>query len=84
MDVKKLGFRPRTVRVYNVASGGLCILDWNAAMPDASGFKQIPHATAQNVWLTANGITPLANGFTLGADTDVNVSGEKLYIEAQD
>lgn len=84
MDIKKLGFRPRIVKVFNAASGGLCSLEWNAAMPDASGFKSMPHDTAQHAFLTTNGITPLAGGFTLGADGDINVSGEVVYIEACD
>lgn len=84
MDVKTLGFRPRSVKVWNVASGGLCSLEWNAAMPDASGFKVKPHDTAQTAFITTGGITPLASGFTLGADTDVNVATEKVYIEACD
>lgn len=84
MDIKKLGFRPRKVKVYNVASGGLCTLEWNAAMPDASGFKVYPHDTAQTAFLTSAGITPLANGFTLGACADINVATEKLFIEASD
>jgi hypothetical protein len=67
-----------------VASGGLCTLEWNTAMPNASGFKTLPHDTAQFAFLTSNGITPLANGFTIGADTDLNVSGELIYLEAID
>lgn len=84
MDIKTLGFRPRKVKVFNVASGGLCSLEWNNAMPDASGYKSMPHDTAQHAFLTSNGITPLAAGFTLGADGDLNVSGELVYIEASD
>lgn len=84
LDITVLGFRPRKVKVWNVASGGLCTLEWNAAMPDASGFKSAPHDTAQFSFLTSLGITPLANGFTFGADTDLNVSGETCYYEAHD
>lgn len=84
LSITKLGFRPRVVKLFNVASGGLCTLYWNKEMPDASGFKEIPHASAQNAFITSNGITPLANGFSLGADTDVNVAGEQVYYEAHD
>lgn len=83
-DVTKVGFRPRMVKVWNTAAGGLVKLEWNDAMPEGSGFKQKNDAAAQNSFLTADGITPLANGFTLGADADVNAAGEQLYYEAWD
>lgn len=84
LNCTKLGFRPKKVKVFNVAAGGLCTLEWNDEMPDDSGFKCAPHDTAQFSFVTSNGITPLCNGFSLGADTDVNVSGERVYIEAMD
>lgn len=84
LDVTKLGFRPRYVKIWNVASGGLCSLEWIDKMPDAYGFKELNHDTAQRSYLTSNGITPLSNGFTIGADTDLNVDGEQIYFIAHD
>jgi hypothetical protein len=84
LNVIKLGFRPRMVKIFNAAAGGLCSLEWNDAMPEAGGFKSAPHADTQFSFLTTTGITPLANGFTIGADTDLNVSGEVIYYEAWD
>jgi len=74
IDVRTVGFRPRHVRVLNI--GGLVTGEWIEGMADASAWKSLNHASAQNSFITSNGITPLSNGFTLGADTDLNVSGE--------
>jgi len=84
LNVTTCGFRPRKVKLWNVASGGLCTFEWNKEMPDASAFKEQNHASAQRSFITSNGITPLANGFTIGADTDMNVAGERVYFEAHD
>jgi hypothetical protein len=84
LSITKLGFRPRSVTLRNAASSGLCSLYWNKEMPDASGFKEVNHDTAQKSFITSNGITPLANGFTLGADADLNAAGELVYFEACD
>lgn len=80
LDIKVVGFRPRLVRVVNVASGGKCRLEWFKDMADDAAVKT---ATAGTITiLTEKGITPLADGFTLGADTDVNVDGELCHFEA--
>ena len=84
LPVTKLGFRPRVVKLINTASGGLATLYWNAAMADDTGFKEQNHATVQRAFLTSLGITPLANGFSIGADTDINVDGEDIVFEAVD
>lgn len=84
LDVTKLGFRPRYVKLWNVASGGLCTLEWIDQMADASGFKELNHDDTQRSVLTSNGITPLSNGFTIGADTDLNVDGEVIHFMAHD
>ena len=53
-------------------------------MPDASAFKQINHADTQNVYVTANGLTPLVNGFTVGTDADLNTAAETIFYEVSD
>ena len=80
LPITTLGFRPRAVKLFN--KDGLCTLYWNKDMPDASGYKTITAGTES--FLTSNGIIPLANGFSLGADADLNVSGETVYFEAID
>ena len=62
-NITNIGFRPRSVKLKNIT--GLTKAEWQEGMPDASAFKQINHADTQNVYVTANGITPLVNGFIL-------------------
>lgn len=81
-NITTLGFRPRLVRVWN--KDGLVSAYWNKEMPDASAWKELNHGTVQRAFITSDGITPLNNGFTFGADSDLNVSGETCYFEAHD
>lgn len=75
LSVRNVGFRPRKVEILNV--GGLAQLQWTDHMADAAGLKQVTDGTLS--LLTSNGITPLSDGFTLGADTDLNVDGELIH-----
>lgn len=72
------GFKPLAVEVKNV--DGVAILKWDASMADANGMKLADSgAGATDISLiTSNGITPTFNGFTIGADTDVNVSAQTI------
>lgn len=76
LDVKVVGFRPRRVELVNVAAGGLVTGKWQKEMADASMVKQA--AAGTTTLITTLGITPLSQGFTVGADTDMNVSGEQI------
>jgi hypothetical protein len=80
LDVTSVGFRPRRVEIMNVE--GLCLAKWQDSMPDASAVKQITDGTM--TYITSLGITPLAGGFRIGADTDLNVSGEDIHWMAQE
>jgi len=82
LNMDKVGFRPKLVRVVNVASGGLCRIEWFRGMADGAGVKTSVDGDISV--LTTLGITPRANGFTLGADTDLNVSGELCRYEAHE
>lgn len=79
INVKTVTFRPRKVEIFNVS--GVCMAIWTNTMADASAFKKVDSgAGATDIsFITSNGITPLSNGFTLGADTDLNVSGETVH-----
>lgn len=79
INVRTVTFRPRKVEILNV--GGVCSAVWTDTMADASALKTVDSgAGATDVSLiTSNGITPLNNGFTIGADTDLNVSGETIH-----
>lgn len=80
LDVKGVGFRPKMVKLYNVT--GLCTGYWQEGMADASVVKQVTAGTISAP--TSDGITPLADGFRLGADADLNVSAEVVHWEASE
>ena len=69
-----VGFQPRYVRVVNETSGDQ--IEWFEGMADAEGFKRVAAGTGAMV--TSNGITVSATGFTVGLDTDINVTSEQL------
>ena len=82
-----LGFTPRYVEVVNVASGGLVTAKWFQGMAAASAVKQAAGGTT--VVITSNGISEYvgspgvnSKGFTIGADIDINASGEAMYYIA--
>lgn len=79
IDVRTVGFRPRSVHLVN--QGGLAMATWLEGMADAGGVKEI---TAGTKSVMTAGVTPLSDGFRLGADGDMNVSGEKVFFEAID
>jgi hypothetical protein len=80
INVRTVGFRPKRVEIVN--RGGVCFAVWFAPMPDASAMKTVTAGTTS--FVTSGGITPLSNGFTLGADTDLNVDGELFYWHASE
>ena len=73
-----LGFKPRYVKVVNLS--GLASLEWFEGMSAANALKEVTDGTKSKI--TSNGITVDENGFTLGLDTDVNVSGEQVSFIA--
>ena len=80
-----VGFQPAAIRVDNI--DGDAILYWNDAMPAASGMKTIAvgttaHITSLGISLYAGVSAGAGQGFTIGADTDVNVSAETLVWTA--
>lgn len=82
MNVDTVGFRPKLVRVVNAGATGLARLEWFKGMADAAAVKTVTAGTISV--LSSNGITPRANGFTIGADANVNISGEIIYFEAHE
>ena len=68
------GFRPRYVRVVNETSRDM--VEWFEGMGDADAIKTV--AAGTRTAITTLGITPLTDGFTIGLDTDVNVTSEQL------
>lgn len=72
------GFKPRYVKVVNQT--GLCMAEWFEGMTAAHSVKTVDSGSdATNiVAVTSNGITVSATGFTIGVDTDINVSAEQM------
>jgi hypothetical protein len=69
------GFRPRWVRVINTAATGGS-LEWFEGMTDAYAIKRV--TAGDQTLITTLGITDNANGFTVGLDTDINVTSEQI------
>lgn len=70
-----VGFKPRYVQVLNTTS--LDQYEWFEGIADASAFKTTA-STGDMSLITTLGVTPLARGFTVGLDLDVNVKNEQL------
>lgn len=68
------GFRPRYVRVQNETSRDG--YEWFEGMADAEAIKTVAAGTRSII--TTLGITPAADGFTIGLDLDVNVVNEQI------
>ena len=79
LTVRTVGFRPRSVKLFNQT--GLATAQWVVGMTDLAGLKQVTDGT---ISLMTAGVTPLSNGFGLGADSDLNASAEVVYYEATD
>jgi len=78
-----LGFVPSYVKVQNISSATLESMEWWDNMPAANAIKTAGTTTVTRAKLTSNGISPYdvlsaPDGFTIGADADVNVATETL------
>ena len=92
-----IGFKPRYVKVFNYNDAGALYptLEWWEGMPAASGLKtksitdsgatglkSSERITSLGISQYEGGGSVAADGFTVGADTDVNVSAETFYYMA--
>jgi len=73
------GFVPSYVKIINV--DGDAEIAWTEDLADGEGYKCLTGGT--NALMATLGITPTGpggsnNGFQIGADTDVNVSGQTM------
>jgi hypothetical protein len=77
------GFRPRYVKVVNVTVAGEsgCAVEWFDGMTDAYAYKTHDAGSSEAGFavITSLGITPDSRGFTIGLDTDLNVTSEQLH-----
>lgn len=81
LDVTVVGIKPRRVELINET--GLVTAVWTDTMTEGRGFKRVT-AGDMTQMAAGEGITPLSNGFRIGADTDVNVSGELIHWVVQE
>lgn len=84
LSVTKVGFRPKKVELFNVT--GNCQAVWTESMADDSMQKTVDSGsgTTDMSFVASNGVTPLANGFAMGADGDLNVSAEIVHFVAHE
>jgi len=68
------GFKPRYVKVLNATSRDW--YEWFEGMADAEAHKTVAAGTGTRI--TTLGITVSSSGFTVGLDTDVNVTSEQI------
>lgn len=80
LQVKTVGFKPKQIKIFN--KDGLAMAEWFQPMDEDTMWKQVTAGTLSHV--SSAGLTPLADGFQLGADADLNVSGEVAYYYCQD
>ena len=73
-----IAFRPVHVKLINETTGAEA--EWFATMADDSMFKRLTGGVSSTV--TADGVTPLANGFQLGADSDLNNDDDLIHVRA--
>lgn len=78
-EVRVVGFRPRRVEVFNAHASGLTSGTWQETMADGYMRKMVPAGTTT---YAADGITPLSDGFSIGADADLNADGETIHWTA--
>lgn len=70
------GFRPRYVKVVNETDR--IQEEWFEGMADAEGLLQIANGT--KTLITADGITPAADGFTFGLDTTIHITNKQYSM----
>jgi len=70
-----LGFKPRYVKVQNLAATGATI-EWYEGMDDASAWKSV--VAGDGTLITTLGITVSDRGFIFGLDLDANVTSEQV------
>ena len=68
LNVRTVGYRPRLVILHVDGDEAY----WQEGMPDNSMYKRI--AAGTGTLATTAAITPLSDGFSLGADADLNPS----------
>lgn len=66
LNVRTVGYRPRVVVLHVDGDEAY----WQEGMADDSMYKRV--AAGTGTLATTNAITPLSDGFSIGADADIN------------
>jgi hypothetical protein len=74
-----VGFRPKSVRLLNVTT--LVKGEWSESMADGSMVKEV--TAGDMTFIATQGITPLANGFSVGTDS-VNTAAATVHFIAEE
>lgn len=83
ITVSMVGFRPQKVElIVTVGTKAGLNAAWHDTMADASAFKRVAAGTGS--FVTTGGITPLAGGFSVGTDADMNNSGDTIHWVAHE
>ncbi len=80
LDIKVVGFRPSSVKLFNETD--VTEAEWLNSMADGSAKKEI--TAGDKTFITTQGVTPLANGFNVGTDGVCNGSGDKIHFVAEE
>jgi len=78
INVTKIGFKPTSVKLFNITDGSFAF--WTESMGAGAALKQKAGATSA-VAAGGAGVTALSNGFSLGADADLNAASDVIYFE---
>lgn len=80
LDIKVVGFRPKSVRLFNQSAlaGG----EWIETMADGAMVKEV--TAGDKTFITTQGITPRADGFNVGTDAVANGSGNLIHYIAEE
>lgn len=74
---EKVGARPYSVKLFNVTQNSHAT--WTDKMADDS--CQLDKTAGVSL-VTSGGIIPLASGFSIGTNADINTSGDTIHFEA--
>lgn len=85
-SITDCGFRPRKVRVTNLADGATVeLVDGEGAVAaDVGGVLDPADGTAKSFLTALTGIQITSSGFTVGTSAALNGSGVSFRYEAQD
>ena len=80
-----MGYIPDYVKVFDEDGADHVVMEWVRSMGDGKGFKWVESTGTSHDFVSTNGISAyagtdsVAEGFTIGADSDLNAADETLH-----